>query len=397
MKLTKKEKTLIAVCAVLLYAFVFAKFVLMPSIPKIKDAQARIEDAKSRLAALESDYSNINEYKKMIEENKVIDERLGEYLMNSAGLSDSIEFVEDLALLIGTSLKSVSLGNPQQLLEGETVYYAFPVSFNTVLSEEGLDELVKFCEGGSRKVTVRQFVIDPADAKKAAEYGIVGTKEQLLNINIGLVFYSMDKDAADSFIKYTRAAFERFRDEDGNPIFIDELDKTADNTPTPAKTVQAQETVANSVNNTGDNTSGEITFSNADFKIHHTGYLYGGYNFETYTEFNRNNRIRSTIDVPMDVSLTLGKTQYTIECIDGDGHMDSITGDLPDRDFTLFIRSNIKNGVKENEDLWLNIKIRNDSGRMIIAKIEQTGDRVKLTDRNGNVINGKSEKEKVYL
>jgi hypothetical protein len=136
---------------------------------------------------------------------------------------------------------------------------------------------------------------------------------------------------------------------------------------------------------------------NADFKIFHTGYLYGGYNFETYTAFNRNNRVRSTISVPMDVSLTLGSTQYTIECVDGDGHMDSITGSLPDRDFTLYVQSNIKNDVKEDENLWLNLRIRNDSGKIIVAKIEQTGDRVKLTDRDGNEIGGKSEKEKVYL
>jgi hypothetical protein len=53
--------------------------------------------------------------------------------------------------------------------------------------------------------------------------------------------------------------------------------------------------------------------------------------------------------------------------------------------------------VKEDENLWLNLRIRNDSGKIIVAKIEQTGDRVKLTDRDGNEIGGKSEKEKVYL
>ncbi len=53
--------------------------------------------------------------------------------------------------------------------------------------------------------------------------------------------------------------------------------------------------------------------------------------------------------------------------------------------------------MKEDENLWLNLKIRNDSGKTIVARIEQTGDRVKLTDRNGNEINGKSEKENVYF
>jgi len=389
MKLSKKEKSLLIVLAVLVYAFVFAKFVLMPSIPRIKDAQNRIQTAKDQLSALEKDYNNIGDYKKMIEEKKVIDERLGEYLMNSAGLSDSIEFIENLALLIGTSLKSVSLGTPQQLIEGETDYYAFPISFNTVLSEDGLNELIRFCEGGSRKVTVKQLNINPADENSAAEYGIVALNKQVFNINIGLVFYSMNKDAADSFLKYTRAAFERFKDIDGNPVFIEDSEEIAGSAF--PQTAQAPSTAVN------DDSSAGITLMNADFKIYHTGYLYGGYNFEAYTEFSRNDRIRSTISVPMDVSLILGSTQYTIECVDGDGHMDSITGSLPDRDFTLYIQSNIKNDVKEDENLWLNLKIRNDSGKTIVARIEQTGDRVKLTDRNGNEISGKSEKEKVYF
>ena len=391
MKLSKKEKTLLIVLGVIVYIFVFAKFVLMPSLPKIKDTQKRMAEAKAQLSALEKDYNNIDEYKKMVEENKVVDERLGEYLMNSAGLSDSIEFIEDLALLIGTSLKSVSLGSPQQLMEGETAYYAFPVSFKTVLSEDALNELIKFCEGGSRKVTIRQLTINPADEKNAAEYGIAGLNKQLFDINIGLTFYSMNKDAADSFLKYARAAFEKFKDMDGNPVFIEDSKDIADNTPSqtaPAKSAAVKDT---------GNTSTEINLMNADFKIFHTGYLYGGYNFETYTAFNRNNRVRSTISVPVDVSLILGSTQYTIECVDGDGHMNSITGSLPDRDFTLYVQSNIKNDVKEDENLWLNIKIRNDSGKTIVARIEQTGDRVKLTDRNGNKISVKSEKEKVYL
>jgi len=391
MTLTKKEKTLLVVLAVVVYAFIFVKFVLLSSLPKIKAAQNRINEAKSQLNALEADYKNIDQYKNMIEEKKVTDERLGEYLMDSAGFSDSVEFIENLALLLGTSLKSVSLGNPQQLMEGETTYYAFPVNFNTVLSKDGLDELIRFCEGGSRKVTVRQLSISPANADSAAEYGIVVLNKQLFNINIGLVFYSLNRDAADSFLKYTRAAFERFRDRDGNPIFIEDWDEIAVNTP--PQTVKLPEAAAKNA----DNAPNEITLMNADFKIFHTGYLYGGYNFETYTAFNKNDRIRSTISVPMNVSLILGSTQYTIECVDGDGHMNSITGSLPDRDFTLYIQSNIKNDVKEDENLWLNLQIRNDSGRIIVAKIEQTGDRVKITDRNGNEITGKSEKEKVYL
>lgn len=393
MTLTKKEKTLLIVLAVLIYCFVFAKFVLMSSIPKIKDLQNRIKTAQVQLDALEKDYNNIDTYKNQIKENEVIDERLGEYLMNNAGISDSAEFVENLALLMGTKLSGISLGSPKELVEGNTTYYAFSVNFRTVLTEDGLNELLKYIEGGSRKVSVTLLNIIPADEKTASEYGLKSSGNQSFDISIGLSFYSMDKEAAESLVKFTRAAFERFIDDEDLPVFIEDLKDGTINIPS----VTRQVSDAGSVRNR--NSSGEITLMNADFKIFHTGYLYGGYNFETYSEFNRSDRIRSHISVPVDVTLTLGKTQYTIEYADGDGYSNTLTGELPseNRDFTFFIQSSIMNEVKENENLWVNLYIRNDSERRILVKMEQTGDRVKIMDRDGNAINGRNDKEKVYI
>jgi len=394
MTLTKKEKTLLIILAVLVYIFVFAKFILLSSIPKIKDTQSRIQAAKVQLDALENDYKNINTYKKQIKENQVIDERLGEYLMNSAGLSTSIEFVEKLALLIGRKLKSISLSNPKELVEGNTTYYAFPVNFSTVLTENGLNELLAFIEGGSRKVSVSLLNITPADAKSASEFGVDKSNEQLFDIRIGLSFYSLDKNAADDLVIFTRAAFERFVGDDVSPVFIEDLDDMDIDTPI------GIDKVSDAGDTQSRNTSGEIILVNSDFKIFHTGYLYGGYNFETYSEFNRSDRIRTHIGVPVNVTLILGKTQYTIEYTDDNGYTGTLTGDLPsteNRDYTLFIKSDIVNEVKENENLWLNLYVRNDSGKSLIVKLEQTGDRVKIMDRDGNVIDKRNDKEKVYI
>lgn len=387
MKLTKKEKTLIVIFAVLVYAFVSVKFVLMPSLPKIKEAKNRIETAQIQLDALEKDYSNINQYKNQIKENKVIDERLGSYLTNSASISDSVEFVENLAVLMGTSLKGISLGSPQENIEGGTTYYAFPINFTTILSEDGLSELIKFCEGGSKKVTIRQLNINPTSEGITGEFGSARSNKQHFNLNVGLIFYSMDKDAANSLVNFTRAALERFFSENDMPIFIEEAQQIPEVMPSQATQVS-------------DTTSGDpfdITLMNADFKIFHRGYLYGGYNFEAYTEFNKDDRIRFEIDIPIDISIVLGKTQYTIECIDGSGHTKTSTGNLSDRNFTLYIQSNINNSIEANENLWVNLKIKNDSGKNIRAKMEQTGDRVKILDRDGNSIDGSSEKEKLYF
>lgn len=395
MTLTKKEKTLLIILVLLVYLFVFVKFVLLSSIPKISEAQNRIRTAQVQLDALERDYQNIDEYRKQIKENEVIDDRLGEYLMNSAGLPDSVEFVENLALLIGTKLTGISLGNPKQLVEGSTTYYAFPVNFRTALTENGLNELLEFIEGGSRKVSVNLLNISPTDAKSASEYGIKNLNDQLLfDVSINLSFYSMDKDAAESLVKFTRAAFERFIEDEDLPVFIENLEDFEISTPSDTRQISEAGNVQS------NNTPAEITLMNADFKIFHTGYLYAGYNFEVYSEYNRRDRIRSHIAVPANVTLILGKTQYTIEYADENGHTNLLTGDLPtteNRELTLFIQSNIASDVKENENLWVNLYIRNDSGKRLIVRLDQTGDRVKIMDRDGNVINGRNDKEKVYI
>ena len=385
MKLTNKEKTLLIVLIVMVYAFISVKFVFMPSLPKMKDAKNRIETAQIQLDALEEDYRNIKQYKDKIKQNEVINDRLSSYITNSASISDSIHFVENLAVLMGTSLQSISLGSPQQNVEGGATYYAFPVNFSTILTEDGLDELIKYCEGGSKKVTIKHLTIDPASKTSARESNIFKSGKQHFELNIGLLFYSMDEGTANTFLKSTRAAFERFINDNDIPIFVEDAEELPN---TPTQTTQ--------VSNTGSSDFLDISYMNADFIVFHRGYLFGGHNFETFSRFAQK-RIQVTVDDPMDVTLNLGKTQYTIDCIDGDAHTYSLTGNLEDRDYTLYIQSQINTQTKENEELWLNIKIINDSGHSIHAMMEQTGDRVKIFDRDGNAIEGKSDTEKVYF
>jgi hypothetical protein len=195
----------------------------------------------------------------------------------------------------------------------------------------------------------------------------------------------MDEGTANTFLKSTRAAFERFINDNDIPIFVEDAEELPN---TPTQTTQ--------VSSTGSSDFLDISYMNADFIVFHRGYLFGGHNFETFSRFAQK-RIQVTVDDPMDVTLNLGKTQYTIDCIDGDAHTYSLTGNLEDRDYTLYIQSQINTQTKENEELWLNIKIINDSGHSIHAMMEQTGDRVKIFDRDGNAIEGKSDTEKVYF
>lgn len=377
MAMNKKEKTLIVILGVLVYLFLFVKVVLVDSIGKIKDKQQSLAEVLSRKEALELEYQNINIYKEEIKVKTVSDERLGGYLMNGAGLSDSIVFIENLAILLDTELKSISLGRPQELtVESGVKYYGFPVNFKSVFPYHVLQNVIQYCEGGSRKVIISAFTMNPS---KESNKGI-STNDQLFDVSMDLVFYSIDEKAADDLYQFSRSRFQEFRDEDGTPIFIQSDEKL------PEITIPKEEKVVQ---------ENVIDRKTADFIVYHTGSLVGSYNFEVFAAANSEDRIRRTIQGEMDVLLTLKNNTYTIEAEDTD-KANKITGTIAGDEFTFFIESNVKQ-VKENENVQLNIKIKNDSGKNIIVKINQTGNRVKLMDRDGNVIDIKDDEEKVYL
>lgn len=382
MKMTKKEKTLVAVLGIMVYLFVFVKFVLIDSIAEIKSKQESLVEMQMKKAALDQDYQNIGNYEQGMKTKQVTDERLGEYLMNKAGLPDSIVFIENLAILLQTELKGIALGKPQELsAAGGAKYYGFPVSFNADFPFGTFQEVIRYCEGASKKVRVSGFNLRPSSEEKQPARRIP-LEDQLFDVSMNLVFYSIDQEATDKLYQFSRSRFSEFRDTDGSPIFLkDDEELPVSDIPNPY-----------GVENKGD----LITQDTADFIIYHRGYLIGGYNFETYSAFNSNERIRRTIAGEMNVILTLDETTYTLHAEDLD-QADSVTGSISGDTLTLHIESNVVNGVKENENLRLNIKIINDSDKRIRVKMEQNGNRVHLMDRDGNIIDIKDDEEKVYF
>ena len=89
MALKKNEIKLLIILCVLVFGFIFVKFVLMTTIPKINEAKIRLEEVKAQKAALDEDYRNLDNYYTALEVKNTVNERLGEYLMNKAGISDS--------------------------------------------------------------------------------------------------------------------------------------------------------------------------------------------------------------------------------------------------------------------------------------------------------------------
>jgi hypothetical protein len=368
MSLNKKEKTMLIVLVIMAYAFAFVKVVVINAVPKVKEAQQRLVDIKQQKAALEAEYLSLQAYKDDIAAKKVVDDRLGSYLMNNAGLTDSILFIEKLALLFDTSLKKISLGAPQTLSVNESKYFGFPVKFEASLAYDDFRKIIEYCEGGSKKVRVDSYDFKPS------------SDDDIYDVTMKLVFYSIDKESADRLFQFSHSSFQQYRDREGEPIYV---------------SVNEEPDFEKASISIGK--SAGITKSNADLIVVNQGYLYGGYNFETYSSFNSGDRIRKTTTEKMDVFITLTNTGYTIETTDSYGKKEQVTGNIPDRELTFFIESNVITEVEENRNIQVNIRVQNDSGKNIRTKIRQTGNRVKLMDRNGNEITLKSDGEKVYI
>lgn len=388
MKFSKKEKTMLVVFLALLYIFVLYNYVLKPSIPKIQDMKAQISDAQARLDQLNEDYNNLPSYKQEIEINKVTDQRLGEYLMNDANLADSIEFVDSLAKTMDSKFSEIVLSAPKEVKEDTYTCYVFPVEFELVCTYDELNEIIKFCEGGSKKVKVTGLEIAvpvSEDMQKSPDQEMqqlgnnTSNKQDDLNIKMGISFFSLNKDDADGIYNYSRSRFKEYNSYDGKPIFIEEEDALPD--------------IIEEVN--ADEDSSEFTQDTADFVVMARGILNAGDNFLTYSHFNSSRRIQQPLSRKMNVELSLNDQTYKITTTDDRGIVKTVSGNVADRDYTFYMESLINDDTPEDKDMFVDVKIINDSSHSVYVKVNQTGNRLKLMDRSGNIISVKSDGEKV--
>ena len=399
MKLTKKERNLLIVFLALLYIFVLYNFVLKPNIPKIQDTKALIANTQARLDQLEEDYNNLPSFKQEIEINETTDKWLGEYLMDGASLADSIEFIDSLAKTLDFKFTGISLGTPTEVLDDETknpVCYAFPINFGIVSTYDELNEIIEFCEGSSKKVKVTGLeiknlregsIIHNTADESQEENQNAGNNEnakanadQKLDINMDIAMFSINKENAQGVYNYSRSKFKEYNSYDGTPIFIDEEDSLPD---------YIEE------NEHSDDNDLEISQNNADFVLSARGILYAGDNFTTYSRFNPTKRIQMPLSRKLNVELSINNQGYTIKSTDDRGVVNTVSGNVSDKNFSFYIESMIDDNVPEDKDLYIDVKIINDSSHSIYVKVNQTSNRLRLMDRSGNVISVRSEGEKV--
>jgi hypothetical protein len=370
---------------------VLYSFVLKPTIPKIQETKELIADAQARLDQLEEDYKNLPSFKQEIEINKTTDKWLSEYLMDGASLADSIEFVDSLAKTMDFKFTDISLGAPKAVQDDETkqdICYAFPIEFGIVCTYDELNEIIEFCEGSSKKVKVTGVEIEtqqdsesPINNENLEDEDVkAANANEELDIDLRIVMFSLNKDNAQGIYNYSRSKFKEYNSYDGTPIFIKEDDRLPEY-------IEDDDAL--------EDESLDITQDTADFVLITRGILYAGDNFATYSRFNPTRRIQQPLSRKMNVEVNINNNTYTIITTDDRGIMSTVTGDVADRDFTFYIESIIDNNVSEDKDLYVDVKVVNDSSHTIHVKLNQKGNRLRLMDRSGNIISIKSDREKV--
>lgn len=445
----RREFNILAILAVALYAFIYVKFVYLPALPAIDAKKTEIAGLQKQKDSLDSDMANLELKKTDYSAKSLNNERAGEYLMETAGVADGLEYIEKISKMMGKEISSVNVNAPVEIsiapvkapgaenaaAASDTAsgaaskYYEFKVDFQAALTYNEAMELVKYCEGGTRKVRISDFKLSaapktattqptqpaqvqaPVNQSKpvAAQPGqaqtpavqtpavsqaqrndfIMADGSDKYSISMSVCFYSLNKGNLDTMYDYSRSRFQKFQGT-GKVPFIQQKTDGSGNVVLPD--IASSDTGSGA----GINSSGALTLASADLVIKETGYLVGGDNFEMYANADVNDRVWIKTKDYINILLNLNSDNYSVDALRSGSEAQSLGGRLPLRDFTVYVDLNVPY-AEENENIGMSIRISNASGRNVNVALAQRTGKVKLLDRNGNEIYMKSDSEKVYI
>lgn len=384
MSIGKKEIILISILGILLYGFVFYKFIWVPVLPDITDKNNQIAQAQKQKDELDKDLQNI-EFKKMdLGAKNTNNERLEEFIMNNANLTDSIEYADKLVKMFGQSINSISVEKPvENSTQSGKKYYEMKLSVGANLKYLDAEDVIRYLEGGTRKVKVTNFKMLPIDQnkngannKKTAQPS-PKPEDQLFNTSMVVSLYTLDISSADKMYEYGRHRFTKFINNDGI-LFV----PTSVTNPTSITNPQV--------------ITQNIQTTTPDILILEYGFLTAGDNLEVYMLDKPDDTIRIKTKKARNMVITLSGTSYTVETLDSSDKPQSVKGNLPAGDLNIGVKASIP-AIKDNADMQLNVKIVNNANKKVVINVEDSSKRVKVSDRNGNSVINNSAREKMNI
>jgi hypothetical protein len=441
MSLGKKEIKLLAVLGVILYGFLFYIIFVNNYIPEINEVNEQLVQAKEKERALEKDLENIEQKKSELKSKTVISERIGNYVPEKSSMSDYISYMVKLQKLMGYKLDDIKINQPKEVLmkananenasqnasadnveptksamdntgvneettapspaaNTGTKYYSIDIEFKANLAYNEIWDLLSYIEGGSRRIQVTKFNIDPFKEKKdgkqtKAPQNPTGEQVnptvpigQIYSVSATISLYTQDLEEANKIFDSSKNKYNRYGD--GSGLTFTVASNTAQNT------VPNTNNNSTAVNSNSSTSSQKNTMTEPDFILEETGYYTAGENFivrgtDKYREF-----FRYKTAGRIDVFLSITDSKYNMKITYAVGKSETITGSIPNRDLLANLKVDVAS-ISENEGIKVNYKIANTSSHKLNLNVTDTGGRIKILDRSGAVIKGKSQKEKVSI
>ena len=440
----KREIFLLLILFVGIYAFIFVKFIWGGAIPKIETVKASIENVKSEKAKLDEDKKNIEKLKNSLSIKTVQNDRIDEYLMSDASSADSIDYIDKLTKLFEKSLKSIRFENPVKKevvkeddkksktastsegsddINNESVsvsttqkkaantYYEFRFSFTADMTYDEVMDLVGFIEGGSRKVKISKFNILPSTDKNVVskpsqnntsgnntggqgnnnnsedDESFAGVFTVAMEINL----YSKDMGSINSIYNFTKNNYNRFITNDGDvivPVISDDSNET-----TPDGVVSYSDS-----GNKSSGVTGATVRTVREIEMRLDSFYAAGPNFSIYGWGGYSDNIVSfKTKYVTKVEIDFQKETYDAKVTRFDNVVKNLHGALSSEEPHIVIISKFPTNVDENKNLGIDLRISNQSGKMVKISLTDNNNVVRITDRNGVVIRGYSKSENVRI
>jgi len=379
-KLKRNEIILVSVLGLLIYVFVFYKFIWTPVIPEIGEQKNLITTLEKEKQQLDLDLSNLDSKKIELVSKKAGYERLEGYLNNEANVTDCIEYIDKLANVVDSNITKVNIAIPEQKEVDKSKYYQIKIDFNTVLPINKIKDMLIYIENSSKLVDVSRFVLSPAKVENLDTTSLDSSilADKLFNAALTLNMYTLNIEAMDKIYEYSRHRFNRY--EYGSITAFED------------NTLDIDSTLADNIDTDGSN----VIVNNKDFEIKLFSFLAAGDNFVLLGSDKLNEKLTLKTNKYITMDLSIGNNSYTLNAVNGSGKPYKIQGSIPNRDLNMFINVDISQ-IKENENMGVKIKVINNSDNKLNVTLADKSRKVTLTDRTGKVISSGNDKENVYI
>lgn len=430
MSIGKKEVKLLIVLGVLVYGLLFYLIFVNNYLPEIKEVNQQLSVARKQEQALKDDLKNIEEKRMDFKAKNVVDERIENYLYNTADVTECIAYMEKLEKLMDNKLTNVKISPPKEFstkpdsknspspspandeklitdntdTSGATVgstaaqkYYEMEINFKAVLNYTEVSNLINYLEGGSRRIRVSKFIMSPPK-KQAPQNGNpvttpapqTTTPEDLLyDIELAMNMYAINVGDTNKFYEYSRNKFSKFDGSGGTPFMISAVTDSSGNQ-TVAVNAGTNNTIGGDVNTAG--TASAVP----DISIRETGYLTAGENLLIEGIDKKNDIFMFKTNAKTIIQLLLDDSSYKMYINYKTGGIRTFSGTRSNRDINVDIKVEIPK-TKVNERIAIEFKVINNSNTNVNIKLTDKLRRVNILERSGTVIKAGSSKEKVKI